>query len=120
MMLVDPGPDLLVRGMDPRIRIRTKILWIRNTAFRSFGFRFCVNKNCKKYVEKTNKSNFFDKKIAFWTNMKDYGTKLQVKPPALKSMNFFLLSLDHFGLPASGYFDVGSGTLTQFNPGPKH
>ncbi len=30
----DPHPDLdpLVGGMDPRIRIRTKISWIRNTA----------------------------------------------------------------------------------------
>jgi hypothetical protein len=30
----DPNPDPLVRGMDPRIRIRIhpKILWIRNTA----------------------------------------------------------------------------------------
>jgi hypothetical protein len=30
----NPDPDQLVRGMDPRIRIRihTKISWIRNTA----------------------------------------------------------------------------------------
>ncbi len=30
----DPDPDPLVRGMDPRIRIRihTKMSWIRNTA----------------------------------------------------------------------------------------
>ncbi len=27
----DPNPDQFVRGMDPRIRIRTKISWIRNT-----------------------------------------------------------------------------------------
>jgi hypothetical protein len=26
-------PDLLVRGKDPRIRIRTKMSWIRNTDF---------------------------------------------------------------------------------------
>jgi hypothetical protein len=26
----DPDQDPLVRGMDPRIRIRTKISWIRN------------------------------------------------------------------------------------------
>ncbi len=31
---LDPNPDSdpLVRGMDPRIRIRTKMSWIRNTA----------------------------------------------------------------------------------------
>jgi hypothetical protein len=31
----DPEPDPLVRGMDPRIRIRIhpKISWIRNTGF---------------------------------------------------------------------------------------
>jgi hypothetical protein len=28
----DPDPDSLVRGMDPRIRIHTKVSWIRNTA----------------------------------------------------------------------------------------
>ncbi len=28
---LDQHPDPLVRGMDPRIRIRTKISWIRNT-----------------------------------------------------------------------------------------
>jgi hypothetical protein len=27
----DPDPDPLVRGMDPRIRIHTKMSWIRNT-----------------------------------------------------------------------------------------
>jgi hypothetical protein len=27
----DPEPDLLVRGMDPRIRIHPKMSWIRNT-----------------------------------------------------------------------------------------
>jgi hypothetical protein len=27
----DPNPDSLVRGMDPRIRIHTKMSWIRNT-----------------------------------------------------------------------------------------
>jgi hypothetical protein len=26
-----PDPDPLVRGMDPRIRIHTKMSWIRNT-----------------------------------------------------------------------------------------
>ncbi len=32
----DPDPDPLVRGMDPRIRIRIhpKMSWIRNTAFK--------------------------------------------------------------------------------------
>jgi hypothetical protein len=30
----DPNPDQLVRVMDPRIRISTKISWIRNTATR--------------------------------------------------------------------------------------
>jgi hypothetical protein len=28
---LDPNPDPLVRGMDPRIRIHTKMSWIRNT-----------------------------------------------------------------------------------------
>ncbi len=28
-----PNSDPLVGGMDPRIRMRTKISWIRNTAF---------------------------------------------------------------------------------------
>jgi hypothetical protein len=28
----DPNPDPLVRGMDPGIRIHTKMSWIRNTA----------------------------------------------------------------------------------------
>jgi hypothetical protein len=31
----DPDPDLLVRGMDPRIRIHPKMSWIRNTAARA-------------------------------------------------------------------------------------
>jgi hypothetical protein len=30
----DPHPDPLVRGMDPRIRIRTKMSWIWNIAGR--------------------------------------------------------------------------------------
>jgi hypothetical protein len=29
----DPNPDPSVRGMDPRIRIHSKMSWIRNTAF---------------------------------------------------------------------------------------
>jgi hypothetical protein len=29
----DPDPDPPVRGMDPRIRINTKMSWIRNTGF---------------------------------------------------------------------------------------
>jgi hypothetical protein len=42
----DPGPDPLVRGMDPRIRIRirirTKISWIRNTGTSGLkAERFC-------------------------------------------------------------------------------
>jgi hypothetical protein len=28
----DPNPDPLIRGTDPRIRIHTKMPWIRNTA----------------------------------------------------------------------------------------
>jgi hypothetical protein len=28
----DPDPDPLVRGMDPRIRIHSKMSWIRNAA----------------------------------------------------------------------------------------
>jgi hypothetical protein len=36
----DPDPDPLVRGMDPRIRIRTKNSWIRNTvSYKMFSFR---------------------------------------------------------------------------------
>ncbi len=33
----DPDPDPLVKGMDPRIRIRIhpKMSWIRNTAFKA-------------------------------------------------------------------------------------
>jgi hypothetical protein len=34
----DPDPDPLVRGMDPRIRIRIKISWIRNTNVNMFTF----------------------------------------------------------------------------------
>jgi hypothetical protein len=30
--LLDPNSDPLVRGMDPRIRIHSKMSWIRNTA----------------------------------------------------------------------------------------
>ncbi len=29
----DPNPDPFVRGMDPRIRIHTKMSWIRNTGW---------------------------------------------------------------------------------------
>jgi hypothetical protein len=29
----EPDPDPLVRGRDPRIRIRTKMSWIHNTGF---------------------------------------------------------------------------------------
>jgi hypothetical protein len=29
----NPNPDPLVRGLDPQIRIHTKMLWIRNTGF---------------------------------------------------------------------------------------
>jgi hypothetical protein len=31
----NPDPDPLVRGMDPRIRIHSKMSWIRNTDFRN-------------------------------------------------------------------------------------
>jgi hypothetical protein len=31
--MVNPDPDPLVRGMDPRIRIHTKMSWIRNTGY---------------------------------------------------------------------------------------
>jgi hypothetical protein len=31
IQIQDPDLDPLVRGMDPRIRIHTKISWIRNT-----------------------------------------------------------------------------------------
>jgi hypothetical protein len=31
-----PDPDPFVRGMDPRIRIHTKMSWIRNTGSRQF------------------------------------------------------------------------------------
>jgi hypothetical protein len=33
MFLGLPNPDPLVRGMYSRIRIRTKLTWIRNTGF---------------------------------------------------------------------------------------
>ncbi len=36
----DPYPDWLVRGMDPRIRIRTKISWIRNTTLKQAVMRY--------------------------------------------------------------------------------
>jgi hypothetical protein len=32
----DPDPDPLIRGMDQRIRIHTKMSWIRNTGIRLF------------------------------------------------------------------------------------
>ncbi len=32
--IADPNPEPLFRGMDPRIRIHTKMLWIRNTAYK--------------------------------------------------------------------------------------
>ncbi len=32
----NPDLDLLVKGMDPRIRIHTKMSWIRNTGFVSY------------------------------------------------------------------------------------
>jgi hypothetical protein len=32
LRIQNPDPDPLVRGMDPRIRIHTKMSWIRNTA----------------------------------------------------------------------------------------
>ena len=36
----DPDPDPLVRGMDPRIRIRIhpKMSWIRNTGFNAYPY----------------------------------------------------------------------------------
>jgi hypothetical protein len=37
--LLDPDPDPLVRGMDPRIRIHSKISWIRNTGSHNFRIR---------------------------------------------------------------------------------
>jgi hypothetical protein len=45
--------------MDPQIRIRTKILWIRNTAFQSFGFRFFVNKNTFKKLGEDKQIKIF-------------------------------------------------------------
>jgi hypothetical protein len=38
----DPNPDPFVRGMDPRIRIRihSKLSWIRNTAMQG-GLTYC-------------------------------------------------------------------------------
>ncbi len=38
LSLLDPDPDPLVRGMDPRIRIHTKMWWIRNTAAKNICF----------------------------------------------------------------------------------
>jgi len=40
-----PDPDPLVRGMDPRIRIHTKMSWIRNTgsgSVRAENWRLCT------------------------------------------------------------------------------
>jgi hypothetical protein len=37
MFLGLPDPDPLVRGMDPRIRIHTKMSWIRNTTTKCHG-----------------------------------------------------------------------------------
>jgi hypothetical protein len=55
----DPYPDPLVRGMDPRIRIHTKISWICNTARNSL--------QCNKYAVildlfKENRKAFFLRK----------------------------------------------------------
>jgi hypothetical protein len=48
----DAVPDPLVRGMDPRIRIRihTKMSWIRNTGFFQVYFRIVQR---KLFVEST-------------------------------------------------------------------
>jgi hypothetical protein len=34
----DPNPETLVRGMDPRIQIHTKMSWIRNTGTHSMAY----------------------------------------------------------------------------------
>ncbi len=39
----DPNPDPLVRGMDPGIRIHTKMSWIRNTALNTIKTTFRVS-----------------------------------------------------------------------------
>ncbi len=38
MRIQDPDPDPLVRGIDPRIRIHTKMSWIRNTGYCDSAF----------------------------------------------------------------------------------
>jgi hypothetical protein len=38
----DPDPDPLVRGMDPRIRIHSKMSWIRNPDWKD-NAEFCFN-----------------------------------------------------------------------------
>jgi hypothetical protein len=47
----DPDPDPLVRGMDPRIRIHTKISWIRNTAIKG-NFFYCFPQTRKVFFLK--------------------------------------------------------------------
>jgi hypothetical protein len=50
----DVDPDALIRGMDPRIRIHTKMSWIRNTAKNNrilwirVQIRFHSNAQCRK------------------------------------------------------------------------
>ncbi len=40
-------PDPLVRGMDPRIRIHTKMSWIRNAAFNKHVLLTCYRQEFK-------------------------------------------------------------------------
>jgi hypothetical protein len=54
-----PDPDLLVRVMDPRIRIHTKMSWVRNTAIKIKKMttqryqRFCFLDHIHNYIRKT-------------------------------------------------------------------
>jgi hypothetical protein len=51
-----PDPELLVRVMNPRIRIRTKISWIYNTGTVNC-FRYWRNENVSKKMNKFSKKS---------------------------------------------------------------
>jgi hypothetical protein len=45
----NPHPDPLVRGMDPRIRIHTKMSWIRNTDVKCVPLNTISVAGCMKF-----------------------------------------------------------------------
>jgi hypothetical protein len=63
LFILDPNPDPLVRGMDPRIRIHAKMSWIRKTAYKKKAVAISSIKKMLWRQTLKQEELFFDKLI---------------------------------------------------------